>query len=274
MNKYQNILKRWKAPEGKSTDQAWLELQDKINQLEKNPKVVRFSWRPMISVAAAAAIIVGLILFWPDQELQTFSSGTGKMEVVTLPDASIAALNAESTISFSEDWSEERVLDLKGQAFFEVVKGSKFSVVTSAGIVEVLGTSFDVYARNNDFRVACHTGKVVVRVGSQSVEITPGFAANLENGNLQLSEFELAKPDWRKGEFSFESAPLTDVLKELERQFGVRLQTPSLEGRLYTGRFNNKNLEDALQLICLPMGLKYTIKSDNLVIIEDAQNVK
>jgi transmembrane sensor len=274
MNKNQDIFKGWKVPSGKSNEQAWLEVQEKINQRQSQPKVISFNWRPMISVAAAAAIIVGLILFWPDHQLNSFSSSEGQMEVVILPDASVATLNAGSTLTFSDDWSNERVLNLNGQAFFEVVKGSKFSVVTSSGVVEVLGTSFDVYSRESDFRVACHTGKVMVRVGNQALEITPGFTALLHDGSLQISEFNSANPDWRKGEFIFDAAPLSDVFHELERQFGVKVETPSLEGRLYTGRFSNKNLDESLQLICLPMGLKYSVQKDKLVIVEDAQTVK
>lgn len=274
MNKYQEILRRWRTPDGKPTEQAWLEVQAKINQRTNQSKVVSFSWRPMVSVAAAAAIIIGLILFWPNHPLNSIAAAHGHIEIVKLPDSSTATLNAGSTLSFSDDWSEQRTLNLDGQAFFEVVKGSKFSVVTPTGVVEVLGTSFDVYSRENDFRVACHTGKVLVRAGSQSIEITPGFSALLLNGNLQLSEFQLNNPDWRKGEFVFEATPLSDVFNELERQFGVQLQTPALEGRLYTGRFNNKNLDEALQLICLPMGLTYKLQSDKVVIIGVADNVK
>jgi len=228
----------------------------------------------MISVAAAAAIIIGLVLLWPDHTLNSIATAYGHIEVVKLPDSSTATVNAGSTLSFSDDWSEQRTLNLDGQAFFEVIKGSKFSVVTPIGVVEVLGTSFDVFSREKDFRVACHTGKVLVRAGNQSIEITPGYSASLQNGNLQLGEFELNNPDWRKGEFVFEDAPLTDVFNELERQFGVQLQTPALEGRLYTGRFNNKNLDEALQLICLPMGLTYKLQSDKVVIIGVADNVK
>ncbi|MFM7728946.1 MAG: FecR family protein [Flavobacteriales bacterium] len=274
MSKNQDIFKGWKVPNGKSTEQAWLEVEAKMKQRQSQSKVVTFSWRPMISVAAAAVVIVGLILFWPNHELKTYSSTTGHVEVVNLPDASVATLNAGSSITFSEDWSEERVLDLKGQAFFEVKKGSKFSVVTPTGVVEVLGTSFDVYSRENDLRVACYTGRVMVRVGTQELEITPGYTAMLHNGNLQVGEFNNTDADWRTGEFTFDAAPLSDVFHELERQFGVRIQTPSLEGRLYTGRFNNKNLDEALQLICLPMGLKFMIQQDGEVIVDDVQNVK
>ena len=49
---------------------------------------------------------------------------------------------------------------------------------------------------------------------------------------------------------------------------------PDLDGRLYTGRFSNKNLEEALQLVCLPMGLNFTIMDTGVVKIEDAPVVK
>jgi len=118
MNKYQDILKQWKVPEGKSTDQAWNELQAKLNNRKPQAKVVSFSWKPMVSVAAAAAIIVGLILFWPNEILRSIACADGKQEIITLPDASTAVLNAGSTLTFSDDWEDERTVELNGQAFF------------------------------------------------------------------------------------------------------------------------------------------------------------
>lgn len=274
MNKYQDILKQWKVPEGKSTDQAWNELQAKLNNRKPQAKVVAFSWKPMVSVAAAAAIIVGLILFWPNQTLRTVACADGKQEIITLPDASTASLNAGSTLTFSDDWDDARSVELNGQAFFEVIKGSKFQVVTPTGVVEVLGTSFDVYSREDDFKVACRTGRVRVSAGKQSVEIAPGFTAVWDNGRLLVGEFDLTESDWRNGEFIYREAELTTVFDELARQFNVKLQLPSLEGRLYTGRFSNKNLEEALQLVCLPMGLNFTIMDSGEVRIEDAPSVK
>jgi transmembrane sensor len=274
MNKYQDILKQWKVPEGKSTEQAWTELQAKLAHKKPETKVIAFSWKPMISVAAAAALIVGLILFWPNQSLQTVSCDAGKHQTVTLPDASTVHLNSGSSISFSDDWSDARTVELKGQAFFEVIKGSKFQVVTTSGVVEVLGTSFDVFARDGDFRVECRTGKVRVAAGSQSVEIAPGFSAVLENDRLLVGEFDLSESDWRNGEFIYQEADLLDVMEELSRQFNVKLQLPITVGRKYTGRFNNKNLEEALQLVCLPMGLKYSFPNEGVVLIEEASSVK
>lgn len=274
MNKYQDILKQWKVPEGKPTQQAWAELESKINSRNTERKVIAFSWKPMVSVAAAAALIIGLVLGWPNEALQTVACADGQTQVVTLPDASIATLNAGSTLSYSDHWDEERTVELKGQAFFEVTKGSRFQVVTPSGVVEVLGTSFDVYSRDSDFKVACKTGRVRVSAGKQSVEIAPGFVAVLENNKLLVGEFDLSQSDWRNGEFIYNQTQLSNVFEELSRQFNVRFQTPDFTGRLYTGRFSNKNLEEALQLVCLPMGLKYTLLNQNEIRIEDAQVVK
>jgi len=52
------------------------------------------------------------------------------------------------------------------------------------------------------------------------------------------------------------------------------MDIPAIVNRRYTGRFSNKNLEDALQLICTPMGLIYSIDNSNHVIVQEGQVVK
>lgn len=274
MSKYNDILKHWETPEGKSTEQAWTELQAKIARAEQAPegRVVKFSWKPLISVAAAAALIIGIIVLWPNHTLRQVNAQSGKHELVVLPDQSEVDLNAESVISFSEPWDGEREVKLSGQAFFEVVKGGKFNVVTDNGVVEVLGTSFDVYARNSQFAVECRTGKVKVSANQQVVEIVPGYRAEILDGKLTVSEFDLARGDWRSGEFHFEQAQLSEVFDELKRQFNVNITLPDVSNRYYTGRFNNKNLEEALQLICVPMGLKYELRDDATVLVYEGRN--
>lgn len=274
MNKYQHILGKLKVPEGKPTDQAWEELQKKLTTEKPASNIRVLSWKPLLSVAAAAALIVGLVLAWPNKELRSVACTDGKQQLISLPDASTALLNAGSQITFSDDWSDDRSLELQGQAFFEVVKGSKFRVATVSGVVEVLGTSFDVYSRDDNFRVSCRTGRVRVSAGKQTVEIAPGFTAVLENKRLLVGKFDLSEADWRNGEFIFRDTPLNEVFLELGRQFNIRIKAQSHEGRIYTGRFSNKNLQEALQLICLPMGLKYRIENDSSVVIEDAEPVK
>lgn len=272
MSNYNDILKNWEAPEGKSNDQAWSELQNRLNRSPKaEAKVIRFSWKPMVSVAAAAAVIIGLILFWPNQTLQQVATTGGQRQIVVLPDNSKVELNASSTIEFADNWSDDREVKLSGQAFFEVIKGGKFEVATAQGVVEVLGTSFDVFDRENIFEVSCRTGKVRVAANGGEVDIVPGFRATLINGKLEVSEFDLALADWRSGEFHYNEAPLNQVFDEIERQFNVSIKIPELGSRFYTGRFNTKDLNEALQLICLPMGLQFEV-NDTIVSIREKES--
>jgi ferric-dicitrate binding protein FerR (iron transport regulator) len=266
MNKLNDILKNWEPPFSRTTDEAWKNLEPRLSQAKKG-KVLRFSWKPMISVAAAAAVIVMIVMVWPKNRLILRQTATAQTEVITLPDGSVMTLNAESSASYSDDWSKERSLILNGQAFFEVRKGSKFSVVTEQGVIEVLGTSFDVFSRSEKFRVLCYTGKVRVTSGENTIDLTPGSIAERKGKTLAFGTFNLADANWLTGEFVYQEEPLANVMAEIGRQFNVEIISPDLSGRLYSGRFNNKDLHQALELVCLPMGLKFEIQEGNKVVI-------
>jgi ferric-dicitrate binding protein FerR (iron transport regulator) len=273
MNEYQKILKNWELPEGKSTEQAWSELEPKLPQTAKRPaKVVSLNWKPLAATAAAAAaVIIAIVFAWPGDTLLKQQTTAMETKQVVLPDNSVVTLNANSSIEYAADWSHERTLQLNGEAFFDVEKGSTFKVVTEKGIVTVLGTSFDVFARNEKFRVTCTTGKVAVTAGKSSVEITPGNTVELTNDVLLAGTFNSRAGNWMIGEFNYSAEPLENVVLELQRQFGITIKTPDLSGRIYSGYFNNKNLNEALELVFTPMKLSYKIENDGIVVVEEAK---
>ena len=267
MDEYNKILNNWEVPHSKSVEEAWAELSTKLDTTAPaKGRIVTMNKKPLLAwTAAAAAIIALVVMFWPANEAVSFETLAGNIRRIELPDQSSMILNAGSVASISDDWSNERKVNLRGEAFFEVVKGVPFKVLTDGGIVEVLGTSFDVLSRENIFLVKCSTGKVRVSCGKNKVEITPGNIAELKDGMLVVSSFDPESKDWRAGEFIYEEQQLTLVLEELERQFGVKINAPDLTGKLYTGRFSNKNLEQALQLVCIPMNLSFEIENNNTV---------
>lgn len=269
MSKMNEILKNWEAPFNKTTEEAWDDLQPRLRHARAG-KVVGFSWKPLVSIAAAAAVIVMIVMIWPKSKLILRQTTAGQTEVITLPDGSQMTLNASSSATYSDDWSKERSLELNGQAFFEVNKGNRFTVVTSQGVVEVLGTSFDVFARQNDFKVACYTGKVRVSAGESRIDITPGSMTVKQGKTLLVGAFDLAQANWLTGEFVYEEEPLGNVLDEISRQFNVELIVPDVSGRLYSGRFNNRDLTQALELVCLPMGLRFDIQENKKVVISES----
>ena len=156
---------------------------------------------------------------------------------------------------------------LEGEAFFEVEKGAEFIVWSGEKSVTVLGTSFNINSREDLYRVACFTGKVKVDNERSHVILTPGEESLELGGNLNKTNFNKTKTaTWRTGDFYFESTALTHVVRELERQFDIQVIFSTDTARIYTGYFNTQSLEEALNMICSPMGLTYTIESNKVVI--------
>ncbi|HEY8403076.1 MAG TPA: FecR domain-containing protein [Flavobacteriales bacterium] len=264
--KYRNILANWTTPFTKTTDEAWAELAPKLSTEARVVSGV-FNWRKSLTWASAAVAIFLAVLFWPAAPVMQEITAL-QHEKVVLPDQSVLYLNAGSTARFAQKWDDGREVELSGQGFFEVQPGSSFVVKTTQGQVEVLGTSFDVYTRAQDFRVACYTGKVRVKADAHAEEITTGQMAAWLDNQWKISDFDVQRADWRSGEFYFTNEPLANVFNEIARQFNVTIETPGLPERMFTGRFSNKNLNQALETVCLPMQLSYQIKG-NVVVVQD-----
>jgi transmembrane sensor len=231
--KYEEILRSWEVPGSKSEEQVWMELEAKLANSKPQSKVIPFRWKKLAAIAAAAVVIFGALIFWPDGSSHLAqSTAIGEQKKIELPDHSVMTLNSMSNAEYATDWSTERTLQLSGEAFFEVQKGSRFSVITDHGVVEVRGTSFDVFARPEKFRVECRTGKVNVTCGKSIVELTPGHAAELREGRLVLDQFSVEGKDWKTGVFTFSEEPIENVFLEIERQFGIKIQRPDFDGKI------------------------------------------
>ncbi len=253
-------------PRAQSREEAWASLARRVEtdtQAIPATPVRSIRRRPVLAaMAAAIAFLIAGYFFWP-QTLHTIHTAAGNKDSQFLPDGSEVILNAQTTLSFDPGkWDQSRGILLEGEAYIKVKKGSTFSVKTPLGVVEVLGTEFNVFARDKRLDVACFTGKVAVRTADVETILTPGSAAQLdESGILNTYQFDAnGKAAWKKGEFYFEKVPFKFVIQELERQFDVRVNMPSTEGRTYTGYFTNQNLEEALEMVCLPMGLQFSLE--------------
>jgi ferric-dicitrate binding protein FerR (iron transport regulator) len=270
MEKNKNYWGDKEIPFTKTEEQAWTELQARIQTLNNETPVRSIKpWVWVASAAAVAALVVSLFFINPEAQQFAFATGNKESKEITLPDGSTAMLNAGSSISFSNDWSEERVLNLEGEAFFSVNKGCRFKVFTKYGEVQVLGTSFNVSARPENFDVICETGRVLVKSGSEEVIITPGLQASLENGKLVKSDASHKGNSWIEGQFIFEEEPLENVISEIERQFNVSIQHPEINGKKYSGQFGNLNLEETLTVVCAPFGLDFSIGEDMKVTLKE-----
>lgn len=263
---------RLEVPATRTKEQAWEDFLAKTQEIEHESspaaepaKVIRFPRKTLITglIAASAAILLMVYVLIP--QTQKINNPVGAEPfTLHLPDGSQTILNDQSTITYrSGDWDADRQLSLKGEAFFQVEKGSRFLVHTEQGDVQVLGTSFNVFVRNDQLEVKCYTGKVQVKSPNmaEAAILTAGESVMIDKGTVQASTHQPSQsqiPAWIEGSFQFEQVPFSRVTAEVERQFGVTIDVKGLEDQKWSGVFFDDNLEETLRLICEPMGLTYT----------------
>ncbi len=233
------------------------------------PKVIKLNpYTKLIRVAVAVALICGLAYFYTNSLDETISTDYAQNDEVVLPDASEIILNAESKIAYNKNkWDKTREVSLEGEAFFKVAKGKKFTVSTSQGTVTVLGTQFNVETRKNFFEVTCYEGLVSVTYENRKTKIPAGSSLMVINGKITpISQIKTSSPSWIQNESSFNSIPLEFVLNEFQRQFNIIVNTKNIDTKqLFTGTFNNENLELALKSISIPSQINYTLKKNKVL---------
>ncbi|WP_255452641.1 FecR family protein [Aquimarina sp. RZ0] len=239
--------------------------QLKYNQTYKGSsttKVIKLkTW--LYSAAAVILVLIGIkTVYFTSIDIHTSMAET---KVWTLPDNSLVTLNADSSIEYDKDsFLKDRVIQLNGEAFFDVAKGSKFTVKTDQGNIIVLGTEFNVFTRDHFLEVYCFEGKVQVNNNKNaSIVLTPGKGVkSSDKGALLPLDIKGKKPTWLNGKSSFKQVTLLQLIAELERQYDININTNNIDvKRIFTGFFVHNDLEKALKTCFEPMNINYVFKN-------------
>ena len=235
-----------------------------LKEKKTSPVIKLNSYKLLFRIAAMFIVSIGIYFLFFFNNITAIKTAASQNITFNLPDASSVVLNAESKAVFNKKkWAAKREVSLEGEAFFKVAKGSTFTVLTSGGTVQVLGTQFNVKNRKNYFEVKCFEGIVSVNANKKTIQLTKGNTYRIINGASSLEPINISQPKWLSNISSFKNVPLYEVLKEFERQYGIHLQAEKIDTkRLFTGSFVNNNLEQALASITIPFNLNY-YKKDN-----------
>jgi ferric-dicitrate binding protein FerR (iron transport regulator) len=191
----------------------------------------------------------------------------GEMKYLLLPDSTQVWLNVASTIEFPETFSSIREVTLHGEAFFDVKHAADhpFLIHTGAVTTKVLGTAFNIkaYPGQADVVVSVKRGKVEVRKDDKVMatltmgqEVAVKAILPQETAGVQQQRSVAA---WTRGELSYASRPLSEVLQDLERNYNasVELTDSSLADDVITTSFRRDiGIEEALDILC---GLTNTV---------------
>jgi ferric-dicitrate binding protein FerR (iron transport regulator) len=225
-------------------------------------RTIKLNWyQTALRIAATVTIIAGLYYIFRPDTVVSYSTVAGNRLTHELPDGSVATLNSLSSISYDPDsWENNRSVELTGEVYFKVAKGSTFSVISEQGEVRVLGTQFNVTDRSGFYEVICYEGLVQVDHLNNSEKLSRNQSLRSIAGQLEIDEYPVGvRPSWLDNKSTFRKVPAGKVFEELERQYGVNIVTNSgvdLDEN-FTGSFPHDNLNLALESVTTPLSLTF-----------------
>ncbi len=250
-------------------EKALANLKNKTQNKSKKGKVVSFNFKHFYKYAAAIVVLLTTSYYLFFNNTSSFKTEFAQTKNFYLPDNSEVVLNANSIISYAKkDWNVNRNLTLKGEAYFKVEKGKKFTVNTEIGEVTVLGTQFNVKERANYFEVKTYEGLVSVAYKDTLVKLSKGTVFKVINGVIDTKNtFDVNEKSWLQKESNFKSIPLRFVLEEIENQFDYKIETKNIDlNKLYSGGFSHTDINMALQSVTIPQQLSYKIDGKKITI--------
>ncbi len=161
----------------------------------------------------------------------------GEYQVV-LSDGTKVWLNADSRLRYPVDFDRnKRVVELEGEAYFEVAKinGKPFVVKTQNQEVKVLGTHFNInsYGYDEGIKTTLLEGSVMVsrsikkgeKETLQSQILAPGQQSFVSENRKEISIKKvntIEAIDWKEGLFIFNDEPIQGITKRLAKWYNVK----------------------------------------------------
>jgi len=256
---------------------------------------VRQQRRPVFNktlrIAATVIIIltagIGLYLTRfaaPEIQYTTITTPRGQQKTITLSDGSVVHLNAESSITFPEQFAalDSRNIQFSGEAFFEVTpdKTKPFIIHSEGLITTVVGTSFNVqaYPEDETIAVTVATGKVRIEVvddqqrETASELLNPGQQGLYDKRSARIARTQVQMEKyfaWKDGTILLQGATLKEATDILGRWYDAEFifENPDLKTCTIDGKFRNDQLPNILENLRFLMGIEYRIEEGNKVII-------
>ncbi|WP_339904768.1 FecR domain-containing protein [uncultured Cyclobacterium sp.] len=238
-------------------------------------------------IAAILAIVFSLsflvTLYFPKEEIhvlvdkvemENHYAPPGVKANLTLQDGSKVILNSGSTLKYVKNFeSNRRVLELSGEAYFEVAEDQSrpFSVKTGSVTTTALGTTFLISSyENKPLDIALLTGKVAVNLDfghEQEIKLTKGegLKVDLKSEKVQNEFFD---PEiilaWTRKTIIFEKVSMFEVKRVLENWYGVKIEftnSPPTDLEI-SGKFTDQSLENVLEGLSHSARFEYKLEKD------------
>ncbi|MGM0376309.1 MAG: FecR family protein [Bacteroidota bacterium] len=277
LNNWKNILNNESTitPNQKILDSVHHQIA--LKETSTSQKTIKL-YRGLLTTAAVLLIglIIGSVFYVqsqiPEVTTQSINTPYGGKTHFSLPDGSIVWLNSGTTFSYPDRFEDERIVELDGEAYFEVEKQKEpFIVKTSFGKVEVLGTSFNVKAYKEEiFETTLESGSVVyTNPAGRKAVLKPGSQVVYSSDKCFIQQVETEiYTSWKDGKLIFRNEPLQNIITSLERWYNVdiKLEDERIKNLKYTGTIEMESFSEILELIKATTPIEYSFDRNSRVL--------
>lgn len=257
------------------------ELWDQIRNPHA-PKVKSGARKFMFWYGAAAVIVImgGAFLFSKSPETRIeYQTAFGETKTITLPDSSTVILNSNSSLWLAGDWDPKtpREVSLNGEAFFNVIhkhNNQPFKVKTDGEVdIEVLGTTFNVYHRNQT-KIVLNSGRIQLRLplveADQKIVMKPGELVEYnEKKYTRRSVDPEVYSAWTEHNLMLNRTSLREMLHMIKDNYGIEVQAKeTLLDQTISGSMPMTNSEQLLKQIAKAFQLRI-VKSENRIYLQE-----
>ncbi len=272
--------------EEKNLDHILYRINYDINNLKKSQKIISFDKILKWGMRIASLIILPLLIY---SGFRTVREAALKKETwveikapawtraqFSLPDGTIGWLNSNSSVRYNGNFSLDRQVILKGEAFFDVFKDNSrpFFVNTKDVSVEVLGTRFNIEAYEDEktIDVVLEEGSLIFNAEkmNKSYTMVPSDHVSYDKAGLDFTT-ETVQPQkyisWTEGRLEFRNDPLDVIVRRLARWYDVSIELDvnvNDDARL-RATFIDDGLDEVLDLLSRSLPIKYEIENGQLL---------
>ncbi|WP_297091810.1 FecR domain-containing protein [uncultured Draconibacterium sp.] len=265
--------------ESKNVDHLLQQIHQKINSDQtKSHKITFFSsWRQIAAILVVQLLLTFIATYYFQTHKQASQTTYAELQCpmgarikFDLPDGSTGFLNSGSSIKYPVLFTENRNIELVGEAWFDVLHDTEnpFTVKTQNLSIEVLGTEFNVIAFENE-----NTEEVILADGSVKVASVHGQKLSVlkpdERLVLDASKMTFAQDEidasqylaWTEGMLVFRNENMEQVAKRMGRWYNVEIEITDqrLLEHSFRATFIDEPLEEVLKLLAKTAPLCYTI---------------
>lgn len=214
----------------------------------------------------------------------TIETPKGGVWQIKLPDGSSVWLNAASSLTYPLSFAKgkKRMVELKGEAYFEVSKDKDhpFVVKTAKQEVEVLGTSFNInsYADESVVKTTLLEGsvKVVPYLEGQKEDILkPGEQAILGAKGMNIQEVDAEESiDWKNGYFMFNNERQENIMRKIARWYNVQVEYADASAKdvMYYGSISRfENVSKVLRKFEQTGEVRFEINKNKITVYKETE---